>query len=43
VPERRLDDVAEGDTVKLAGYIKKQEVSKYHGGLETVINRVKFV
>ena len=43
VPERRLDDIAEGDTIKLTGYIKKQEVSKYHGGSETVINRVKFL
>ena len=43
VPERKVDNLTEGDTIKLTGYIKKQEVSKYHGGSETVINRVKFI
>ena len=43
VPERRLDDISEGDTVKLAGYVKKQEISRYHGGQETMLNRVKFI
>ena len=43
VHERKLEGLTEGDTIKLQGYVKKQEVSKYHGGSETVINRVKFI
>lgn len=43
VHERKLEGLTEGDTIKLQGYVKKQEVSKYHGGQETMLNRVKFV
>lgn len=30
-----------GETVALSGYVKSQDISKYHGGKETMINRVK--
>ncbi len=39
----KLDGRAEGDTCKIACWVKKQEVSKYHGGQETMVNRVKFI
>ena len=39
----KLDGRAEGDTCKIACWVKKQEVSKYHGGQETMVNRVKFM
>ena len=39
----KLDDRSEGDTCKIACWVKKQEVSKYHGGQETMVNRVKFL
>ena len=30
-----------GDTFEIAGFVKSHEVSKYNGGKETMINRVK--
>ena len=30
-----------GETVCMSGYVKSHEVSKYHGGKETMINRLK--
>ena len=39
----KLDGISEGDTCKIACWVKKQEVSKYHGGQETMVNRVKFI
>lgn len=32
-----------GDRIQLAGYVKSQAVSKYSGGKETMINRIKEV
>lgn len=43
VPERKLEGIAEGDTCKIKCSVKKQEISKYHGGWETTVNRVKFI
>ncbi len=39
----KLDGISEGDTCKIACWVKKQEVSKYHQGQETMVNRVKFI
>jgi len=39
----KLDGRSEGDVCKIACWVKKQEVSKYHGGQETMVNRVKFL
>lgn len=39
----KLDGRSEGDTCRIKCWVKKQEVSKYHGGQETTVNRVKFI
>ena len=31
-----------GDKINVTGYVKSQEESKYHGGKETMINRIKY-
>jgi len=31
-----------GDKIHVTGYIKSHEESKYHGGKETMINRIKY-
>lgn len=36
-------DSKSGDKFKITAYVKSHEVSKYNGGKETVINRVKFL
>ncbi len=40
---KKLNGRSEGENCRIACWIKKQEVSKYHGGQETTINRVKFI
>jgi len=37
------DNLVESTKVSIEGYVKKQEISKYHHGKETVLNRIKFV
>lgn len=35
-------DLVEGSNVTIDGYVKRQDVSKYHNGKETMLNRIKF-
>lgn len=37
----RLTENAVGKTVSIAAYVKSHQVSKYHGGKETMVNRVR--
>ena len=39
----KLEGRAVGDVCKIACWVKKQEISKFHGGEETTVNRVKFI
>lgn len=43
VSDHKLNNIKQGDTLKISAWIKKQEVSKYHGGKETLLNRVSFL
>ena len=43
IDQSKLDGRTEGDVCKIACWVKKQEVSKFHGGQETTVNRVKFI
>lgn len=36
-------DINVGDTVELGAYVKGQTVSDYHGGKETMVNRIKII
>ncbi len=42
IPEDKIDNIKEGDFIKLTGWIKKHEVSHYHGGKETVFKKISF-
>jgi len=42
IPENEIDNIKEGDFIKLTGWIKKHEVSHYHGGKETVFKKISF-
>ena len=35
-------ELVTGDKINVTGYIKSQEESRYHGGKETMINRIKY-
>lgn len=35
------EELKQGDTVSVTGFVKSQNVSNFHGGKETMINRVK--
>lgn len=43
ISEHKFNNIKHGDVVKISGWIKKQDVSKFHGGKETQINRVNFL
>ena len=43
VSENKLSDIVEGDKINVSCWVKKQEFSRYHGGEETMVNRVKFL
>ena len=43
IDQSKLDGRSEGDVCKISCWVKKQEVSKFHGGQETTVNRVKFI
>ena len=36
-------DINVGDTVEIGAYVKGQTVSDYHGGKETMVNRIKII
>ena len=36
------NDLKVGDVIHVAGYVKSHDISKYHGGKETMINRIKY-
>jgi hypothetical protein len=39
INEKKL---VEGETIKLQGFVKSQQVSNFHNGKETMVNRIKF-
>jgi len=43
IPETNIGNIKEGDSIKLTGWIKKHEVSNYHGGKETMLKRINFL
>ena len=43
IPEDKIDNIKQGDSIKLTGWIKKHEVSNYHGGKETMLKRINFL
>jgi hypothetical protein len=43
ISEQKLNNIKQGDNIKVSCWIKKHDVSNYHGGKETLINRVKFL
>lgn len=40
--DNHSSDLKVGDVIHVAGYIKSHQVSNYHGGKETMINRIKY-
>lgn len=38
-----LTNLAVGSTINIKAYVKSQDESKYHGGKETMVNRVAFI
>lgn len=40
--DNHRSDLKVGDVIHVAGYIKSHQVSQYHGGKETMINRIKY-
>ena len=43
IPDDKIGNIKEGDSIKLTGWIKKHEVSNYHGGKETMLKRINFL
>ena len=37
------DEIEVGDTVEIGAFVKSQTVSDFHGGKETMVNRIKII
>ena len=43
IPHEKFGNIKEGDSIKLTAWIKKHEISHYHGGMETTLKRINFL
>ncbi len=43
VSEQKIRNISEGKNFTISGFVKKQEVSKFHGGKETMLNSIKII